>query len=141
MDELNNIIARDKLYTVMEFFYSVDRDIIENFHLHNAQVNKTINSKTYIFTLQTLYTIYEGFGAELDKGIPKDYMKLFSIEASMILAYEQENRGVLEELYNLSCNIVKGNYTFMKLVEDKENYNKYKTICYPCMQMINESRK
>ena len=141
MDELNNIIARDKLYTVMEFFYSVDRDIIENFHLHNAQVNKTINSKTYIFTLQTLYTIYEGFGAELDKGIPKDYMKLFSIEASMMLAYEQENRGVLEELYNLSCNIVKGNYTFMKLVEDKENYNKYKTICYPCMQMINESRK
>ena len=141
MDELNNIIARDKLYTVMEFFYSVDRDFIESFHLHNAQINKTISSKTYIFALQTLYTIYEGFGAEQDKGIPEDYMKLFSIEASMLLAYEQENRGVLEELYNLSCNIVKGNYTFMKLVEDKENYNKYKAICYPCMQAINEGRK
>ena len=141
MDELNNIIARDKLYTVMEFFYSVDRDIIENFHLHNAQVNKTISSKTYMFTLQTLYTIYEGFGAETNNGIPEDYMKLFSIEASVMLAYEPKNRGVLEELYNLSCNIVKGNYTFMKLVEDKENYDKYKTICYPCMQIINEGRK
>lgn len=141
--EFNNMIQKNKLYKVIEFFYTIDRSLIENFYLHNAQVNEIVSGNTYLFTLQTLYTIYEGFGKETENEVPEDYRKLFSIEASLILAYDKKNKNILNELYNMASDVIKyeeDNYKFLELVKDKESYNKYKKITYPNMEFILKSR-
>ena len=141
--ELNNIIARNKLYAIIEFFYTQEEKIIKNVHIPYGKEHDIIHGIAYIYILQTLYTIYEGLGVEyISQGMPEPYAKLISIEQSLILLYDKKNMGVLDELYNLTIALLGDikEYTFMELVNNKEDYDKYKEIAMPRLNWLKQHK-
>lgn len=133
--ELNDIILRNKLYAVIEFFYYYDENTI-NSYLPNMKLS--VHAEAFI--QQALYMIYYGVGKRDD--IPNNYAKLFTIEDAIVMLYDEEDKTILDILYNNVCSLINmDELTFMKLVEDVKQYDEYKELFHPRMHLFKECRK